>query len=499
MLHCFGVRSVIAGAALLASCASYTTSRPVEIDDASDDWRRLPYHVALIPIHAGETARSNAGAERNGAPFAYSFRDLAHDAEGGAGPVDPVTESLVRVLQANTFSSVTVLPPPTTDELALLGDAGIDAYWAAAAREAKADLLLDVDSFEYPIRPDSHSKWYSYVLFLTGPLELLFPDRTYQFDDMSLGVTLYEVSELGGPLFPSRNELVEVMRTRGEGGDLGEARERAADAVTDYALGSEGGVLRQFRVRPEDIEFRFGDRLGRGMDSGSFWTSLFVPSTLLEKNSEHFSDEVTEVASLTLAQDLAREIAEGDYEYIVRPRTAVGDLTFDAQGASLVRSGRVPDALELRAGIRNPQNIGPPRLRIGAAEYDVRFVEDLTQFPISWADVEADLGPMTLPAYIEPTPEREDGMDHQLIVLVPGPDHVSVGDAALADGAPADVVQLFLTEGSGNRTRSQSWTFGLEAALTEPEILALVQRTLPPVQTASAPDDSPRALPASAR
>ncbi|MEM6672389.1 MAG: hypothetical protein AAF726_06065, partial [Planctomycetota bacterium] len=71
MLHCFGVRSVIAGAALLASCASYTTSRPVEIDDASDDWRRLPYHVALIPIHAGETARSNAGAERNGAPFAY--------------------------------------------------------------------------------------------------------------------------------------------------------------------------------------------------------------------------------------------------------------------------------------------------------------------------------------------------------------------------------------------------------------------------------------------
>ena len=470
------LRSIVGLTAIatLASCMSYRTARPVELEDQPKTWDPLPYHVAIVPLNASEVICTGENAEKSGSEFNFEFGDVC------STELDEITRNLEAVLRANAFSEVTVLPPPTEEEYALLGDDGLASYWTAAAREHHADLLLDVNSFEYPTKPSSGALWHSYALFLTGPLELMFPDRKYEFDDVSLAVTLYDVSSLGGPPFESRAQLVRLMEQRSAGNEMSTGQRNAAQAVDEFALGTQGGVVRQFRVRPEDLRYRFGDRLGKGATSGSFWTSVIVPSALLQNNSEHFSSELTTTSSRAIAKDLAREIAEGDYEFIVQPSSKVDGLEFDARNVRIIESPKIPGALELHARLRRPNSgVSRPTVRIGAAEYDIRVVEDAAEFPSNLASMKQICSSGAVPALLTENRIEGDRMDHDLVILLPGTSLIEAAAKPLPERAPTNVVQLRLNEQSGNRSRMQSWTFSLDGVLDPEELDTLVRRSKP--------------------
>lgn len=451
---------------------SYQTARPMELSDKPEDWRALPYHVALVPVDAAEVNSMEVGADRKCAPFDYTFGG-AHEAGG-----DLVTRTLRDVLAGDAFHRVTVLTPPTAAEYSQLEDGGLAAYWLAAAREVNADLLLDVDSFSYPVKPRSKGELLSYALFLAGPVELLFPDREYKFDEVDLAVTLYDVAGLRGVGVTSRDALMGLVEADASGEDeISEVDRDRLRAARAFELGAAGGVLRQFRVSPADLKFRFGDRLGAGPSSGSFWTSLIIPSALLQREAEDFSARLTNDATIALAQDLAREIIEGDFEYIVRPRAKQKGLLFDATSATLARSEEVEGFLELRAPVQLPttRDLLEPNVRLGDRSWTI----DLVRGEVADLATRARQAAQDGSALAIARPLGGTGVyDQELLVLVPAESNLMQASygADLSPAAPLDTFQIELTEdlATGGDAK-QSWTFDLERSLGKEATAALLE------------------------
>ncbi len=478
--HAAAPALVVLLAVLSSSCASYTTARSAKLDDVPDAWSRLPYHVAIIPANNSIVTGTDEGNDRNGSPFQFEFDGLTES--GG----DILTQSLSGTLSKNTFRKVTVLQPPTPSEYAFLGDDLMPTYWVAAAREAQADLLLEVESFTHPVKPKSRAKPLSFLLYLFGPVELLFPDREYSFDGVNLAVSLYDMASVEAPAFSSRAALTQMVEsTVRQTAEPEQAR--TIDEAARFRLAGGAGTLRQFRLTPGDLSYRFGDRLGKSAASASFWTSILIPSALLAKNSSSFSERVTRDAALALGHDLARDIVDGDFEYIVRPSGPRDGLLFDARDATLARSGAMKGVLELRARVRMPSaSIDRPAVWVAGREYQILFESSVgvgSLEPLVRSSIENGYAVgMTSPLAGEDEEFRQ-----LLTVYLPDPTALAVsGGGTLpasfpmaqieaADDAPIDVVQLRLGErlgALGNRARS--WTFDLED-IVEPDVLKALQ------------------------
>ena len=474
----------LCAAVALSSCASYTTDRPEKLVDAPADWEPLPYHVAVVPFDSSKVEALPDGAQRSGAAFAFDFKPLGADSEEERGEFDLLTGRLQGVLETNAFRKVTVLPRPSVTEYEALSAAGLlPSYWVAAAREAEADLLLDVDSFSYPVKPKSRAELLSFALFLAGPVELLFPDREYYFDGVNLEASLYDIEGLDAPRYRDRQHLLgTVALARSDAADGSIASDALATA-SDFQFepiqgGAIQGTLRQFIVSPPSMKFRFGDRLGGGPGKLSFWTSIFIPSAWLQRDSSAFAGRLTDDTAIALAQDLAREIVEGDYAYIVGPARSATGLLFDAKTARLTESPSMEGVLELKARIRRPATaFDRPQVRVMGRTYAIAFqtapVSPNATFRneiIRRAAEETVMGSMT-------SVTNAEGFDQEMTLYLPAPSEVGVYSASFAELSPLvplDSVQLSLGEDLGSRGfREKSWTFDLASVYSEDQLEAL--------------------------
>ncbi|MEM8711623.1 MAG: hypothetical protein AAGG01_11775 [Planctomycetota bacterium] len=467
----------------LASCASYTTQRSPEILDKPADWEPLPYHVAVIPVAKGDVVRTDEGADRSGAGFAFQFQDVVR-ADGAADSVgDPITASLEQVLTANSFQEVTVLPRPTEAQYAVLGEEGLASYWVAAAREAKADLLLSVDAFSYPEKPRSSAELLSFALFLAGPVELFFPDREYKLDGVRLDASLYDLQGLDAPDFES---IAKLMNHLDGGGELeATAKAQRASNIRDFQFepvrgGAIQGTLRVFIVSPPDIKFRFGDRLGGGPGKLSFWSSVLIPSAWLQRDSDSFSERLTADTSLVLAQDLAREIVEGDFEYIVGSRRNRQGLVLDARTARLERMEGTNDVLKLTAKIRaNDQELAYPEVRIMDRMYAISLDADQRSVGSQLAqNVRSAAADGEVFGTIQTLAGVEDGFAQELQLYLPAPKEMGlrpVSDQGISELVPLESIQLSLGEDLGSQgVRPKSWTFGLDSVYSDQELEQMI-------------------------
>lgn len=462
----------------LASCASYTTERTPELLDKPSDWEPLPYHVAVIPVDERDVVRTGDGEGRSGAGFAFQFQDVDR-AEGEAiGAADPITASLEEVLTANSFQQVTVLPRPTEAQYEVLGDDGLASYWVAAAREAKADLLLSVDAFSYPEKPQSSAELLSFALFLAGPVELLFPDREYKLDGVTLEASLYDLQGLNAPDFETIAMLMEHLE--GDNSLEASAKAQRASNIQDFQFepvrgGAIQGTLREFIVSPPDIKFRFGDRLGGGPGKLSFWTSIFIPSAWLQRGSDSFSERLTADTSLVLAQDLAREIVEGDFKYVVGRSNRQG-LVLDARHARLERMAGTNEVLKLTAKIRaSDQALAYPEVRILDQSYAIALDADQRTLGSRLAqEVKSAAADGEVFGTIRDLAVPADGFEQELLLYLPAPMEVSLqrtGLDPISDLVPIETIQLSLGEDLGSQgVRPKSWTFGLNSVYSDEQI-----------------------------
>ncbi len=468
-----------------SSCASYTTDRPEKMVDMPADWQPLPYHVAVVPFDSSKVEALPDGKDRSGAPFSFDFKPLSADSEADRSDFDLLTERLEGVLETNAFRKVTVLPRPSAVEYDALFAAGLlPSYWVAAAREAEADLLLDIDSFSYPVKPKSRAELLSFALFLAGPVELLFPDREYYFEGVNLEASLYDIEGLDAPRYRDRRHLLKTVELAGSDAADGAVASDALATASDFQFepiqgGAIQGTLRQFIVSPPSMKFRFGDRLGGGPGRLSFWTSVFIPSAWLQRDSDAFAERLTDDTAIALAQDLAREIVEGDYAYIVGPARSATGLLFDAKTANLRASETMEGVLELTARIRRPATaFDRPQVRVMGRTYSIAFQADplppgaaLQKMVIQRAGDETVLGSMV------PVGDSSEGFDQAMTLYLPAPMEVGAYSASFADLSPLvpiDSVQLSLGEDLGSRGfREKSWTFDLAAVYSEDELEAL--------------------------
>ena len=484
----------------LSSCASYTTDRPEKLVNVPSDWQPLPYHVAVIPFDASKVKALADGSDRSGAAFEFEFKPLAADSEEDRGDFDLLTERLQGVLGTNAFRKVTVLPRPSAFEYEALFAAGLlPSYWVAAAREAEADLLLDIDSFSYPVKPRSRAELLSFALFLAGPVELLFPDREYYFDGVNLEASLYDIEGLDAPRYRDRQHLLGTVALASSDGDDGSVANDALATASDFQFepiqgGAIQGTLRQFIVSPPSMKFRFGDRLGGGPGKLSFWTSIFIPSAWLQRGSSAFSERLTDDTAIALAQDLAREIVEGDYAYIVGPARSATGLLFDAKTASLEASPSMEGVLELKARIRRPATaFDRPQVRVMGRTYSIAFQPGvLTPNTSLRTQVFERASADTVMASMTPATDSSEGFDQEMTLYLPSPKEVGVFSASFSELSPLvplDSVQLSLGEDLGSRGfREKSWTFDLAAVYSEDDLEALqIDPVLSSSSTISAP------------
>lgn len=478
---------LLCAALLFSSCAAYTTKRPEKLADMPVDWQPLPYHVAVVPFDSSKVEALPEGDDRSGAAFSFEFKPLAAASDEDRGDFDLLTERLQGVLEANAFRKVTVLPRPTASEYEALFAAGLlPSYWVAAAREAEADLLLDVDSFSYPVKPKSSAELLSFALFLAGPVELLFPDREYELDGVNLEASLYDIEGLDAPRYRDRRHLLGTVELASSDGADGTVASDALATASDFQFepiqgGAIQGTLRQFIVTPPSMKFRFGDRLGGGPGRLSFWTSLFIPSAWLQRDSAAFAERLTDDTAIALAQDLAREIVEGDYAYIVGPVRSATGLLFDAKTATLNASESMKGVLELKARIRRPATaFDRPQVRVMGRTYSIAFQTSTLAPGTSLQNTVLQRAEQdTVIASMRPVSNSRDGFDQALTLYLPAPSEVGAFSASfteLSPLVPLDSVQLSLGEDLGSRGfREKSWTFDLASVYSEDELEELQQ------------------------
>ncbi len=429
-------------AALLATgCSSNsirTPSEPIRAQDLASNWQILPYHVAVIPLRAEEVQVQNAGADST------VQIDLT-EGLGKRGPND-ITQQVVEVLEGNIFSKVTVLPNPSWD----LGPEYHDSYWAAAAIECGADLVMDFDSLVYSKGVKSKARPISYLLYFTGPLELLFPDRNYKTEQATLAVTLFDGTRLRMPVGVRNIEgLREVLQ--------GEGMEKRAAQLRAFNLYGEAHKVRQFRLQPEPIALHYADRLPMG-SSGilRFWKSMIIPSAWLEKSTPRVSEDLSERFAMGLANDLAREIVGGDHEFILTPDATLAGFRYDARGATIEITDDFlvfSDRIEVN---QESGGIGDGKVLFDGAEYQLELLpEGRKPEEVARPGVAAfQLTPRTA----QPTGQ------YDMRIYVPiaaGSDVVRV--ATIGKRTPAESIQLQLVDGARN-DRSQSWTHVLAPA-----------------------------------
>ncbi|QDV04589.1 hypothetical protein Poly30_00800 [Planctomycetes bacterium Poly30] len=481
----------------LVSCVSYTTERPLKLTGAPADWQPLPYHVAVIPMDESKVQVLPDGVDRQGAPFAFDFQPLGAASGQSRDEHSLLTLRLCEVLEANAFSTVKVLPRPTVEEYEALSSAGLlPSYWVAAAREARADLLLDVDSFSYPVKPESRANLLSFALFLAGPVELFFPDRSYSFEGVNLEASLYDIEGLEAPRYFSTAQLLRTLELAGTDGEEGSVASDAIARASDFQFepvqgGTIQGTLRQFIVSPDPLEFRFGDRLGGGPSKPAFWTSVLIPSAWLQQDSGAFSEKLTNDTAIALAQDLAREIVEGDHAYIVgRPSSASG-LLFDAKTASLTRSESMDGVLELHANIRRPASaFDRPQVRVMGKTYSIDFRTGAPALaPMPGPDLRSAVLASAQEGRVLGDLQAVDGLDgrydQSITLYLPAPTEVGVRGAStslfpsLSPLVPLESVQLILGEDLGSRGfREKSWTFNFDRVYSESELERLMTGTV---------------------
>ncbi len=343
----------LALAVLVASCVSTTTPKPVELDGRT---RQHPFRVAVIPVAQAEYAVDGEAGDGG-------LLDLQGAAtEDG---VDLLTKHLHESLQANVFTDVVLLDPPVSGETT-------EAHWVHAARQAGADLLLDVNEVRYGAKPESSGLWSSYALYLTGPLELLFADRTYEAKDCVMGVSLYDVNLMEDLPERSNAQRVALPGTQGEEQDGAEDAgfDRFAESVWTM---NQGALLREFRVTPDEISLRYGDRLKGGLGVVSILKSIVVPSAFLSTDSEELRRELSDRTALSLATNLSKRIVQGDEVYINAPSPRLAKFHMDGEPTVEWRDGEL--MLELPINRYFPDRITDGRLVVDGTPFLLEFDE----------------------------------------------------------------------------------------------------------------------------
>jgi len=264
---------------LLVGCLSTTT--PLDLEVETPDGDRLPYRVALVP---GSSKYQRLGTDEEAL---VRLEELTKEGLPGA---DAFTHYLKDALESGVFNQVVVLDPPKE------GESATDAYWHRAAVAAHADLLIDIDEIRYDGRPQTEAIWSSYALFLTGPLEMVFPDRRYDFEEAD--VSLLGPVDDGAP----------------RGGEDG-----TSVAVSSTKPFARQALLRELRVKPEPFSLRYGDRLHDGYGMGSILKSFIVPTAHLSEENEAARVRVAQSLTASLARNVAQRIADEDQAYIDRP------------------------------------------------------------------------------------------------------------------------------------------------------------------------------------
>lgn len=385
----------LAIAVLAASCVSTTTPKPVELDGQV---RQHPFRVAVIPVAPAEYAvEGEAGDE--------GLLDLQGAAtEDG---IDLLTQHLHESLQANVFTDVVLLDPPVSGETT-------EAHWVHAARDAGADLLLDVSEVRYGAEPKSSGLWSSYALYLTGPLELLFADRTYNTKDCEMVVSLYDVNLMEG--LPARGNAQQAARSLNQGDDGAGPNEGADDGGLDSFAESvwtmnQGALLREFRVRPDEISLRYGDRLEGGLGVVSILKSIVIPSALLSTDSEELRQELSDRTALSLATNLSKRIVEGDEVYINAPSPRLARFHMDGEPTVEWRNGELTLELPINRYFRD--RITDGRLVVDGTPFLLEFDEANSGTQVRARS--ASNGVVTGYGFTEPNAEDDSGYTRETL------------------------------------------------------------------------------------
>ena len=429
-------------ACVLSSCGLTSIHTPSEVISArelSPNWQELPYHVAVIPLLKSEV-------NGHGDPDSDEVK-IDFVSELGTGGAADITKRVADALKGNVFSKVTVLSPPGDDMQ--LGSEFHDAYWAAAALEAGADLLMDFESLNYQASLKTKANPWSFPLYLAGPVELFFPDRKYSAQETTLAVTLFNTERLEVPgNVRSVRGLIDALG----GGPEAPVGENLLSELGSFHLQNTPGKLRQFRLQPDSVDLHYADRLPEG-SSGiwRFWKSMLIPSAFLERNTDRVGETLSERFALGMANDLARAIVEGDHEFILKPFTEATGYEYDPRGAQVSLSG---DFLILNHFVQIDGSSGglstESKVIFNGENYAMQAFGS-SQSPQSVA------GPGIAALRLIPLPEMGPNA-HKMEIHIP----IAAGgsqtwEAGFGPKAHTDSLQLQLIDGARSE-RIQSWT-----------------------------------------
>lgn len=320
---------LVLGSLVLAGCASTTTLEP----------RRLPFHIAVVPMEAPVVGRVSPGelpGEATGMPFELGNVEL--------------TEAISQALEQYCFSTVTLL-----EDADLAGT--VDAFErqrkiTERGQAADADLIIELglryDAEIY--RENSGTFWLNYPLFFfLSPSNWFVGDNRY-FVDVELTTTIYDLN---------------VM----EAGDLslGDPAARVVSASSRYS-----GTELDFVDRADGI--------------GDYALSIILPSGFLSRESANTSEEIHAAAVTELSTQVAQSI-QSRRDDLVRAAWIApvfvdpDEVTLARDGGDVIVSGNVRlrhdslarrvHALYLDAGAERVTvfPLADPQLR--TPEYDV--------------------------------------------------------------------------------------------------------------------------------
>jgi hypothetical protein len=258
---------VIARASLvLAACILGTSCKStVELEV-----RRLPVHVAIIPIAEPTIGHVTPGE------FAAHETDLRLDLD-----CDGITRDIATALNKYCFERTTLLELDSAESGGAVDAFERERALLGMARERGADWILEL-ALRYDVevyRANTSTFWLNYPLFLfAGPSNWFIQDNAY-FADVELTATIYDMqaivalaASLGDPLvevisISSRfggNELDFIERSGGlldyakgiliPSGFLARESESAARAVhTDIVDALRAQIVRGLQSRRDDL------------------------------------------------------------------------------------------------------------------------------------------------------------------------------------------------------------------------------------------------------
>ena len=423
---------------LSASCSLLSTSKPVELSGAT---RQLPYRVALVPVEPSEYVV-------DGEPDEEGLLDLK--GAGAGRVVDPLTEHLHASLEENVFNDVVILDGPAEG-------AATEAHWVHEAKRVGADLILDVDEVRYTPKIKQSGIWSSYLLYLIGPVELFFPDRSYRAQDCVMQVSLYDVN-----LMRDVPEQAPAS-TETEGRDPTDQQE--ASPVANLAaswLMDRDALLREIRVSPKKMRLQYGDRLDGGLGVWPVIKATVIPSAWLDTDGDFLRGELSDRVALGLATSLSERIVQGDEVYINAPSPRVARFHLRAEPRATWRDGRLE--IDLAVDRYRTRRFTSGQVVVDGERYDLDIHEGLDGGLVQVSEAAGGSKAIGVSRLTPEASDGKDGFESDTVRIELDLNRPRVIEASLDIGRqPATArpqwVQIVLEENTpGEQQQVRSWT-----------------------------------------